>query len=191
MSRRNNLPFPRGSTYWEGNSALVSASDATWLEGKTYDTEDNQYGTGSYIRLRVLRSKSATRLIAGEGVRYGTTSGYWGTKIRGRTTVTTDYGIPVDDTYTTSIAQNDLFYAVEEGPCKCLASRGAAGAATASATLTIGKSAVFGASGLLNMAANATAEAHPVGVLGESVTSGVTGQRRALVWVGSLFAEKQ
>lgn len=193
MSRYNSLPFPRGETYWNGDSNLISASQATQLEGKTYMASDTTSGlaSGSYVTLRVVRNKNSGRLggpgrPTGSGVRFGTTAGWLGTKVRGYTGALTDFGMAIDDAYTTSVATGDLFYVVERGPAKCAF----ATKTTGSGTMASGDTVNWGASGLLYKTANSTALAHPYGEIQEAITSGVTGNRAAVVFVGGLFADK-
>lgn len=189
MSRENNLPFPRGETMWNGDSAQISATGYSWLEGKTYKVEDDQHGTGAMVTLRVVRQKNATRAIGSRGIRYGTTTGWLGRKSRGYAADKTAVNQAVDDKYfgVTTIAQNDLFYVVDSGPVKCLVGS----LATGSTALTNGNVVAFGhGGGLLDKVTNATANQRPYGTLQEAVTTGTTGNRRALVWAGGLFADK-
>lgn len=186
MSRYNNLPFPRGSTYWGGDASLISASQMAYLEGKTYLQEDAN-GSGAYVRLRVLRNSSGGRLKGGRGVQFGATADWLGRKVRGYTTGTVKIGMGVDDAYSvTSVANGDLFYAVQEGPFK----GAVATLTTGSTALLVGDTVAWGASGLLTKIANATAVAHPYGEMREAVTHLVTGGRAAMVFVGGLFSDK-
>lgn len=184
MSRGNNLPFPRGSTYWEGDSQAISASEASHLEGATYVVNDERYGTARRLVLRVARNMGAVRLKASHGVRFGATSDYIGRKVRGYTASAGDLGMAVDDQLTTSVAQYDLCYLVEEGPVLC-----AAGSlVTGTTALTANDVLSWGASGLLVPGAAGRAA---YGRGNETVTAGVTGGRKVLVNVGSIFADTE
>jgi len=189
MSRFNNLPFEPGSTYFGGDSNLISASVGAQLEGKEYYVNDDSSGlsSGALKKLRVVRHMGATRLNASKGVRFGATANWLGRKVRGYTTATTDFGMGVDDKLATSVAQYDLFYVHVEGPFK--GQFGTLG--TGATAVAAGDTVNWGASGLLVKAANSTALAHPYGQVQEAITSGVTGNRKAGVWVGGLFSDKQ
>lgn len=189
MSRRNNLPFDVGTTYFGGDSNLISASVGVGLEGKTYDVNDTTSGLGSgaYKRLRVVRNMGTTRLNASLGVRFGATANWLGRKVRGYTTATTDFGMGVDDALTTSVAQYDLFYVVEQGPFKGQFSK----PTTSTVAIASGDTLNWGSDGLLKKTANSTALAHPYAMAQEAITNGTTGTRKAAVYVGGLFSDKQ
>lgn len=116
MSRLNDLPFPRGSTFWGGATVADSTSGAQ-LEGKEYLVEDNELynNTGSYVKLRIVRNIAAftlapKRLLRTVAGKTGQSDGYANSNPQ------TVLGV-VDQAYTGNIAINDLFYCVVEGPC--------------------------------------------------------------------------
>lgn len=184
MSRGNNLPFPYGSTYFGGRSDLISQTDGVNLEGSTYEIEDPNYGTNARVRLRVVRNMGSVRIKASHGVRFGATANWVGRKIRGYTASSGDLGLAVDDALTTSVAQYDLFYVVEQGPV--LARAGTL--VTGVTALTVNDVLSWGASGLL-MPGAAGRHAYARGT--ETITGAVTGNRRTLVYAGSTFADTE
>ena len=115
MARLNDLPFDRGDTFDKGNTS-VSTQDGTNLEGKEYLIEDTNNGTGAYVRLRATRNRSGfalapKRLVATGGNNLlGQVAGYASTT-QGQYVA----GV-VDDQYTSSVPDKDLFWMVVEGP---------------------------------------------------------------------------
>lgn len=189
MGRYNNLPFPVGGTYFGGDTTLATATAAAHLEGKEFIANDDSSGqnSGVYKKLRVVRNMGSTRVVASKGYRFGATAGWEGRKIRGITTATTDFGMGADDALVTSVVQYDLFYVHVEGPFKGQF----ATTTTTSGTIASGDTLNWGASGLLVKSANSTALAHPYAMAQEAITNGTTSNRKAAVWVGGQFANKQ
>jgi hypothetical protein len=188
MSRYNNLPFPRGSTYWGGDSSLISASQMAYLEGRQYFTEDTSSGgnSGARVKVRVVRNSHATlRIKAGRGCLFGATTEWVGRKVRGYTAAVTDFGMAADDALVTSVAPGDLFYVVEEGPVKCAA----ATLTTGATALTVGANVSWGASGLITKHVYVTGLRRPYGMSQEAVTAAVTGGRAVVVVAGTLFSD--
>ena len=116
MSRDNDLPFERGSTYYGGDSVLLTAigTDADGLEGKIFRTKDPI--TGRDQRLIVLKNRHSATIAGGRGVLPSATfldkrtGDYVGTAGA--------YGYIVDPEYRrlgVSIAVNDLYYAIYDG----------------------------------------------------------------------------
>lgn len=186
MARGNNLPFPYGGTYFGGDSNLISASEAAHLEGATYEVNDVALGTARRLTLRVLRNKGSVRLKASFGVAFGATADWIGRKVRGYTASTGVLGMAVDDQLTTSVAQNDLFYAVERGPALCRIGT----LTTGTTALTNGSVVTWAANGLITLSA-AGRQDYGTSAEGSNITAGVTGNRRVLVNVGSIFGDKE
>jgi hypothetical protein len=113
MSRDNDLPFERGSTYYNGDSALITAGTGTNLEGKKYRVTDPTSGLECTLII-LKQAHSAALTPAGRGV--APKAAYLGRR-------SADYvgtaGLPghiVDPVYgSTSIAVNDLYYAIYSG----------------------------------------------------------------------------
>jgi hypothetical protein len=149
------LPFPRGGTYLDG---VVTGSDtlASHLEGKLYEVDDTVHGTGHKVILRCVKNDTGSAItIARSFAKFSTTSQYdFGRRV-GTFPNDTAGGVckPMDDAYTVgnTIADDDLFYVVEEGPCWV----------TSEATtynITAGDALASDASGLVNGAAAAAGE---------------------------------
>jgi len=135
------LPFPRGSTYSDakrGANSLVTLSDsgpASNLEGKLYQVKDTIHNTGIPVILRVVKNDSGGDLaVARKWLSFrlsnaATTPGDWGRRVDGVAGTGGEPCKPMDDAYyygtedtsqgglETTIAQYDLFYVVEAGPC--------------------------------------------------------------------------
>ena len=114
MSDLNDLPFERGKTFFGGLTA--NTTDGAWLEGKEYQIEDTNNGTNAYVRLRATRNKSGFALAPKRLVAYG------GNNLLGQGAGYANVNPQVvagvvDDQYTGTVADQDLFYMVVEGPC--------------------------------------------------------------------------
>lgn len=110
-----NLPFPRGSTFYGNGTPNLTDVGAIALEGKEYLVQDSNVGDGTVV-LRVVRNVSGTALAAKRLVRFQ--SGYEGRRVDGYGAVQNQWTYPVDDAYgSQTIANNDLFYVVVRGPC--------------------------------------------------------------------------
>lgn len=189
MSRNNNLPFPIGSTYADGQT--VYSTSAPNLEGKIYRADGNPSSdSGQETREYMIVRNSSGGALAGptlgqRGLRFGTTTGWWNRKIRGYATALTDYGVLPDDALTTSVPANDLFYVHMAGPAKAQV----ASKTTGAVTFTASKPVFFGRTGglLLQLASGVTSERHPVGSVVEAITSGTTGNRMTTVMLGRLM----
>lgn len=189
MSRNNNLPFPIGSTYGDGQT--MYSTSAPNLEGKIYraDGAPSADGKQEVREYMIVRNSSGVALagptLGQRGLRFGTTAGWFNNRIRGYALATNDYGVIPDDALTTSVPANDLFYVHVRGPAKAQV----ASKTTGAVTFTAGKPVFFGRTGglLLQLAAGITAERHPIGSVYEAITSGTTGNRTTVVMVGGLM----
>ena len=127
-----SLPFPRGETYFYGNTSAAIASGSTGpanrLVGREFLTNDSfravgkGHGTGQKIRLKVLRNNSGGDLKRHRGgVRPSTAAGTANgdNLAAGYVNIVGGKGYVIDDAYDTgyNIADDDLFYVVIEGPC--------------------------------------------------------------------------
>lgn len=162
----NNLPFERGSTYFEGDTNRINtAASLDDMLGQCFTVKNNgQAGIGHNSQsntLMVVRNSSGSALTPSRGVKYSTigkeVSGYAGTGA---------FGHIIDDAYTgQTIADDDIFYVVVDGPVNGLSNTGA--------TYTLGEAAVFTASGRINdLAATATNGVdHVVGIICETLAT--------------------
>ena len=132
MSRSNKIPFPRGKTAFAGLSASdFSADDLTHLEGQVLylpDIDPSGDGksrrTNNDVTVKVVRNGSGGTLSPGAAVQYA--DGYYGTRV---TTCAAAIGNQcagiVDDHVSGTVADNDLFYIVVNGPVKANITTGA------------------------------------------------------------------
>ena len=132
------LPFQRGTTFSQagkdGTGAMVTLSDtiAKNLEGRLYQVPDTIHNTGHFITLRIVKNDSgATMAVARKFLTFTTASvSDWGRRVlaiagdnQGERCKPMDdayfYGTENTSTHAvmTTIADDDLFYVVEEGPC--------------------------------------------------------------------------
>lgn len=171
MSRDNDLPFERGSTYYGGDTVLLAAigTDADGLEGKIFRTKDPT--TGRDQRVIVLKNRHSTVVTGGRGV---LPSAAFIDKRTGDFVGTAGaYGYIVDPEYVAkniSVAVNDLYYAIYDG----FVSNVRLGASNA---VDLGH-VCFDAAGYI-IPTGATDPAYIVGRAAESVTS--TGQGNEVV----------
>lgn len=137
MAKHEDLPFPLGTTFFDGGTADTTSSVPLNLEGKEYETEDINVAPATYSstktlrtaylkRVRIMRNVSGVALVGGylcapqEG---GTDGRYFLGRTNGYATVggavptqcIPAYGI---DEWLPSAgcANNDLFYATVDGP---------------------------------------------------------------------------
>lgn len=133
MSRQENLPFPIGTTYFDGQTADTTTTTATNLEGKEYEIEDLIYASSTFSatktqrtarlkRVRIMRNVSGVALLPGlmctpqlsgvflEGRAIGYTS-------VGSAGIVTNPAYGVDEFLPSAgCPNNDLFYATVSGP---------------------------------------------------------------------------
>ena len=109
------LPIARGTTYFDGGT--TDSTSAEKLLGTTRTVNDTVGETGNEVTLKLVRNESGSTLAAGRPVVYKT--GERGVSVSG-------YGSPysarfagyVDDAYASTIADNDIFWIVVDGPCE-------------------------------------------------------------------------
>lgn len=116
MSRDNDLPFQRGSTYCEGDSGLLTTlgTDALALEGAVYLTKDPISGLDQ--RLIVLKNRHSTTIAGGRGVL--PLAAYLGRRTGDYVGTAGAFGFIVDPEYLrqgVTIAVNDLYWAIYDG----------------------------------------------------------------------------
>lgn len=91
MARNENAPFPRGSTFWNGDTTVIDTTDAFQYEGVEYEFEDLDFSTGTIgsekmrsnrrVTCRCVRNVSGSTIYAGDLValnRTGVTDGVTG-----------------------------------------------------------------------------------------------------------------
>jgi len=158
----NNLPFERGSTYFEADTNRINtnASLDTML-GQMFTVKNNgQAGIGDNNQentLMVVRNSSGGALTPGRGVRYAATIGeVTGYAAAGK------FGHITDEVTAGTIVDDDIFYVVVDGPVNGLSLTGA--------TYAIGEAAVFGATGHVDgLTATAAGTDHVVGIFCEAL----------------------
>jgi hypothetical protein len=136
MGRLQDAPFPRGGTYFNGNFVTVPTPDTNEFlggfnyEGKEYWIEDNDspgggYGTGMFVKVRVVRNSTAANILPGQLVQLDATSRVLdsatvlpGTNVNTIIRTTAVYGYPADEYLPAAgVISGDLFYVVIGGPC--------------------------------------------------------------------------
>ncbi len=153
-----NMPFKRGATYGAADNTV-----ATWLEGREYLHEDNTYGTGLNVRLRICRNNSGAVLAPKRSVKYNLTAGKGKTDVAGYSTVTAEKSGIVDEFLaSTGVPSGDLFYVVIEGPCLAKTSS----AASAENSIAVGDA--------LHATTGATTGATTAGRVAEALFTGAT-----------------
>src|SRR5690348_2512841 len=76
MARDEAPPFQRGETFYNGGTIDPNDLGGVNLEGKEFEFEDDQRGTGHRIRVRVVRNVSAgpilpKRLVTFQAANFG------------------------------------------------------------------------------------------------------------------------
>lgn len=125
MARDESPPFPRGGTYFGGNTA--DSTSGAHYEGKEYVFEDKDYSataggassirTNRFVRCRIVRNVAAAALLPSRLVTYRA-SGDYGAAVDGyaRTTAADYAGVTDEWLPAAGVPVNDLFYIVIEGP---------------------------------------------------------------------------
>lgn len=162
MSRDNDLPFARGSTYCNGDATAI-AGLGTELEGRVFRTKDPS--TGRDQRLIVLKNSAVSALtVAGIGL--APTAGYLGRRTGAAVSAARAFGFIGDPEYgSTTIAPGDLFYAIYDGFVS--------NAKTHTTTITELDPVGFHSDGKILPAADS--EGWQIGIAAETVTSPTSG----------------
>lgn len=118
---RKCLPFPRGETISQNSKLSMDATVFDNLVGQIFETEDTEHGTGTIVKLRVVRAGAALT-VARKFVDWGTDALDFGNEVDDLAPTAGDPTKPLDDMLTVgaTIVQYDLFYVVEAGPCSVL-----------------------------------------------------------------------
>lgn len=114
MSRDNDLPFERGSTYYEGDTVAIAADTVgpTNLEGKTYKVYDTS--SGQEITLMIVKNGGSTLTTpAGKGVLPD--AAYIDRRIDGFVGTAGAYGYMVDPAHVGDFVAGDYGYILFEG----------------------------------------------------------------------------
>lgn len=118
MGFSDTMPFVRGETY-AGIGRELDDEDGGSLVGREYVHQDDTYGTGAWVRVRVCRNVSGMKLMAGKCVAFRTSPGrLLNAEVVGYATKghVEPSGI-VDDLLRYQVPRGDLFYVVVSGPC--------------------------------------------------------------------------
>ncbi len=154
MAKQDNLPFPIGTTFFDGQTADTTTNTAITLEGKEYTTEDLDYsktGAKPYrsARLRklmivrnvsgiaILPMRLVTLQITGTDGKFalGRVDGYCTTGPGGNVQA----AFPVDEFLPTAgCPNNDLCYVTVEGPATVLTSMATTDFNNASSAISVG-----------------------------------------------------
>lgn len=107
-----DLPFARGATYGTTDSTIGVS-----LEGHEYIHQDKTYGTGRYVKVRVVRNGATIALAPKRLVNFALTAGKPETTVDGYAASTGQATAVVDELLPSAGASvGDLFYVVVEGP---------------------------------------------------------------------------
>lgn len=173
------LPFPRGQTYGDGTLTLDSASGEHLL-GRIYEAEDTEHGTGVTVKLRIVRLEAAVTIPGTAAAplhklyAFGTTAKDFGRTLTGTLSGAGVACKPLDDAYAGAqvLAQYDLAYVVEAGPCYVT---------TGTTSVNVGQHAAVASDTIgCVAAAAATAGQFVVGTIDEASTAEST---QVLVWI--------
>lgn len=144
MGLYENMPFARGNTYFgQTGGAVAPTLDDTAAAnyvGREYVHMDNTYGTGTWVKVRVVRNDSGISLAPGflckvspqaptaYNLSGSTTAGSigfaaaLGYTIQGNGSIAApaspEKGYVIDELLTFSVPKYDLFYVVVKGPTK-------------------------------------------------------------------------
>ncbi len=117
------LPFPRGSTYNQLAALTMTATLGAEWEGREFDVEDTEHGTGVTVVLRIVRNTTGGSITpANQLFTFDGDAKDFGRQVDAVTNTIGDLCVPIDDVYGAIpvIAENDLFYVVMRGPCKIM-----------------------------------------------------------------------
>jgi len=119
---QGNLPFPRGGTWGDFGNAGLTLSDTvpSTQEGMEYTVQDTVNGTLRPVTLVVLKNDTGAAItVAKKFLKFSTTSAKdIFRRCAGYNDAAGGLVVAMDDAYTVgdSIPDDDLFYAVVEGP---------------------------------------------------------------------------
>jgi hypothetical protein len=125
MSRDANPPFPRGKTFYDGNTIDSNNLGGVNLEGKEWVFEDvdprspvGSNRTNRYVRCRIVRNVSAGVLLPKFLVGSAGVGGNLLGRVDGKTTTTAQNVVGAVDEYlpAAGVPVNDLFWLVIKGP---------------------------------------------------------------------------
>lgn len=137
MAKQDNLPFPIGTSYFDGQTAETTSGEAITLEGKEYNIEDLDYSktgakpyrTARLRKVMVMRNVSGIALLP-KRLAIPQKAGADGKFYVGRVDGMCSVGpagnpsgpcYPIDEFLPAAgVPNNDLFYAVVEGPAMIL-----------------------------------------------------------------------
>ena len=121
MARDECPPFARGESFYNGGPIDTTNLGGVNLEGKEFLVEDTIYGTGSPVRLRVVRNTSTVNIQAKRLVQFD--PAYLGKRVLGYAATDLQFAYPSDELIgPNGIVPNDLFYVVVQGPAAILTS---------------------------------------------------------------------
>jgi len=113
MSRTNDLPFERGSTYYEGDTALIAAADGINLEGTKYIVQDS--ASGQELTLMIVKNATGSTLTAPGGKGLAPKAAYIGRRVNSTVGSAGGYGHICDPLQVNNVVDGDLFYVVDSG----------------------------------------------------------------------------
>lgn len=174
MSRNNDLPFERGATYYESDTALIAAGDGINLEGTKYLVKD--VNSGQELELMVVKNATGSTLSAPGGTGLAPKAAYLGRRVNGVVGSAGAFGRICDPLQTTDVLDGDLFYVVTRGFV--------AGAKLGASNSTDFGVCCFNSTG--HLIPIGTQDGYPVGRFASAVTSTGDGNETVDVIVGGV-----
>lgn len=153
MARPENPPFPRGKTFYDGNTIDSNNLGGLQLEGKEWVFEDidprtpmNSQRSNRYVRCRIVRNMGANALLPKFNVNLVTATegpAQYG-RVDGHNRLLATYSAGIVDEYlpAAGVPQYDLCWIVVEGPTLAKVAREAAAANIALGDRLVSQTAV-------------------------------------------------
>lgn len=128
MARNENPPFPRGSTFYNGNTIDTNNLGGVNLEGMIWVFEDLELGTpqkgtrtGKPVTCMCVRNVGASAILPGQLVTMQVSGLNATARVDGKARTTAVNCVPVDEWLPAAgCPVNDLCWVVIEGPCMML-----------------------------------------------------------------------
>lgn len=132
MARNENPPFPRGETFYNGETIDTNDLGGIHLEGAEWIFEDVHASTGVArtgrpVRCRVVRNSSGAAILPKRLVKFEAGALEYGSRCDGYAIASAadspEQGWPADEYLAAAgVPTNDLFWIVVEGPAEVLTS---------------------------------------------------------------------
>lgn len=123
MSRMESPPWDRGASFYNGEAIDQNELGGVNLEGREYEFEDDIFGTGQIVRVRVVRNSTDHNIKPKKMVTLEKT-GHFGKRVDAYAdTLAASNAFPADELLPAAgVPTGDLFYVVVQGPATVLTS---------------------------------------------------------------------